>query len=205
MQNHTTPIIFDFGGVLMDWDPRYLYRKLFESEAEVEAFLKTIGFFEWNINQDRGYPFSKAVAEHSARHPEYAELIAAYHLRYPESLNGAILPTVAVLRELKEAGYPLYALSNWSNETFLLVRPEYEFFEWFDDIVVSGAVQLVKPDPAIFRLLLERIGRPAGECIFIDDGAKNIQVAQELGFRTIHFQSGEQLRQELRGMGILLE
>lgn len=190
--------VFDFGNVLIDWDPRYLYRKLFGSDLQaMENFLREVRFFEWNLEQDAGRPFKEAVAEMCDRFPQYCELIRAYDQRYEESLGGPIWPTVEILRELKDAGYPLYALSNWPAEKYHQVRHKFPFFDWFDDIVISGEVRLAKPDARIFELLLTRIGRPAGECLFIDDSPKNIAVAQSLGFQTIHFQSSEQLRQEL--------
>ena len=194
----TPAIVFDFGGVLMDWNPRYLYRKLFPGdEAGMERFLAEVGFSEWNQLQDAGRPFSVAVAELCARHPQYCELIQAYDQRYPESLSGSIPGSVEILRQLKALGYPLYGLSNWPDEKFELVRPDYEFFAWFDSILISGAVGVAKPDRRIFELLLEQVGRPAGECLLIDDSAANIAAAQNLGFQTIHFHSPEQLANEL--------
>jgi 2-haloacid dehalogenase len=201
-ENHPTAMkpvfVFDFGNVLIDWDPRYLYRKLFGGDMQaVENFLREVRFFEWNLEQDAGRPFEEAVAEMCNRFPQYCELIRAYDQHYEESLGGPIWPTVEILRELKDAGYPLYALSNWPAEKYIQVRHKFPFFDWFDDIVISGEVRLAKPDARIFELLLTRIGRPAGDCLFIDDSPKNIAVAQSLGFQTIHFQSPEQLRQEL--------
>jgi 2-haloacid dehalogenase len=197
-------IIFDFGGVLIDWDPRYLYRKLFDGDDQaVERFLKEIRFFEWNLQQDAGRSFKTAVAEACARYPAHCELIQAYDERYEESISGPIWSSVEILRELREAGYPLYALSNWPEEKWRLVRPKYGFFTWFEDLVISGEVQLAKPDPAIFQLLLERIGRPAGECIFIDDAPHNIEIADKLGFQTILFESPGQLRTALEARRIL--
>jgi len=197
-------LVFDFGGVLINWDPRFLYRKLFNGDEEaMERFLAEIHFMEWNQNQDAGRPFAEAVAEHCQRYPAYCNLIRAYDERYLESLTEPIWPTVEILRLVKQAGYPLYALSNWPQEKFVLVRPKYEFFDWFDDMVISGAVGLAKPDPKIFHLLLERMGRPASECLIIDDSEKNIAVARQLGFQTIHHQSPEKLRQELVRLGIL--
>jgi 2-haloacid dehalogenase len=196
-KNHKLAIIFDFGNVLVDWDPRYLYRKLLGSDQAIEQFLGEVDFFAWNLQHDAGRPFDESIAELCARFPHYCELINAYDERYEESISGPIWPTVEVLRALKDAGYPLYALSNWPSGKFDLVRPKYEFFSWFDDIVVSGKVCLAKPDPRIFELLLERIGRPAQECLFIDDSPRNIAVAQQLGFQTILFRSAEQLKQEL--------
>ncbi len=197
-------IVFDFGGVLMDWNPRYLYRKLLDDDMDaVEQFLERIGFTDWNNEQDRGRPFAEAVAEWCAKFPDDAALIRAYHERYEESLAGPIQPTVNILYALKRAGYPLYGLSNWPQEKFELVRPRYEFFDWFDGIVVSGAVKLLKPDPRIFAVLLERIGRPAETCLFIDDSTPNIVTAQRLGFQTIQYTSPEQLEAELQRLGLL--
>lgn len=191
-------IIFDFGGVLVDWDPRYLYRKLFNDDSQaVDNFLTEIGFFEWNQKQDAGRTFAEAVDELCSRYPQHCELIRAYDRRYEESLRGPIPATVEILRELKATGYPLYALSNWPAEKFRQVRHKFPFFEWFDDLLISGEVGLAKPDPRIFTLLLERIGRPARECIYIDDSAANVAVAQSLGFEPILFKSPLQLKEAL--------
>ena len=188
----------------MDWDPYYLYRKILGDDRQaVERFLKTVDFFKWNEQQDGGRSFSEGTAELVARFPEYRQLILAYDERYLESLNGAIQPVVDILGALKELGYPLYGLSNWPAEKFALVRPLYPFFAWFDDLVISGEVGLLKPDQAIFDLLLERMGRAAVDCLFIDDHARNITAARQLGFQTFHFQSPRQLETELRKMGIL--
>lgn len=197
-------IVFDFGGVLFDWNPHYLYRKYFNDAEAVERFLSTIGFAEWNAQQDRGRPFAQAVAELSAQFPEHADLIRAYDERWIESLGGVIQPTVDILRSLKEAGYPLYALSNWSAEKYQLVRARYEFLSWFQDIVISGAVKIAKPDPRIFELLLGKIKQPAENCLLIDDSVDNIKVARGLGFATIRLESPEQLRMELVQLGLLL-
>lgn len=208
MNNHENnrhrAIIFDFGGVLVDWNPRYLYSKFFDGNEEgLQRFLDEIGFAEWNLQQDKGRPFAEGVAELSSRFPQYAELIQAYDQRWEESISGPIQPTVEILCELKEAGYPLYGLSNWSGEKFKLVRQDYEFFDWFEDILVSGEVNLAKPDERIFNLMLGRIERPAGECLLVDDSAANIRAAAHLGFQTIHFRSPEQLREELVQKGYL--
>jgi 2-haloacid dehalogenase len=197
-------IVFDFGGVLIDWDPRYLYRKLAGGdEAVVERFFEEVGFFAWNLEQDRGRPFKTAVAELSARFPRYAEWIRAYDERWEESINGPIQPVADVLFGLKQKGYPLYGLSNWSAEKFKLVRPKYEFFSWFDDILVSGEVKIVKPDPRIFSVFLQRIRRKAAECVFIDDSETNTTAASHLGFKAIRFESPEQLSAELQHLGLL--
>jgi 2-haloacid dehalogenase len=197
-------IIFDFGGVLIDWNPRFLYRKFFDGDAtSMERFLTEIGFTEWNLQQDLGRPFAEGVAGLCGRFPAYAELIKAYDGRWEESIAGPIQPTVGILRRLKKAGHRLHGLSNWSVEKFEIVRPKYEFFDWFDMILVSGEVKLVKPDPRIYDVLLERIGRKPEECLFIDDSLNNIASADQLGFKTIHYKSPERLEEELRSLRVL--
>jgi 2-haloacid dehalogenase len=196
--------IFDFGGVLLDWNPRHLYRKLFPGdEPAMERFLAEIGFSEWNVQQDAGRPFSVAVAELCARHPHYCDLIRAYDERFLEAVNGAIAGTVEILRCLWVTGFPLFGLSNWPAEKFRLVRPSYEFFDWFQGMVISGEVGIAKPDRRIFHLLLQQVARPAGECLLIDDSPANITAAQALGLQTIHFHSPAQLAAELSSRGLL--
>ena len=197
-------IIFDYGGVLLDWNPRYLYRQLFPGDEQaMERFLAEIGFSEWNLQQDAGRPFSVAVAELCARHPHYCDLIRAYDERFLEAVGGAIPGTVEILRRLHLAGFPLYGLSNWPAEKFRLVRPRYAFFDWFQGMVISGEVGIVKPDPRIFHLLLEQVARPAGECLLVDDAPANIAAAGCLGFQTIHFHSPTQFAAELSTRGLL--
>jgi 2-haloacid dehalogenase len=203
--NDHLAIVFDFGGVIFDWDPRYLYLRFFDGDRQaVDSFLEEIQFAEWNLHQDRGRPFSAAVTEHCARFPQYCDLIRAYDAHWEDSIRGPIDGTLEILGSLAQAGYPLYALSNWSTEKFALIRPRYAFLDWFETILISGSVGIAKPDPQIFTLLFELIERPAGECLVIDDSPQNIQVAQEMGCRTIHFQSPEQLELELSKLGISL-
>ena len=190
-------VVFDLGGVLMDWNPRYLYRKLFASQKAMEDFLVEIDFFEWNQQQDAGRPYAVAVAELCKIYPQHSDLIRAYDERYLESLNGPIWETVTILRRLWQAGVPLFGLSNWPAEKFRLVRPVYEFFDWFQEIVISGEVGVAKPDPKIFEVLLDKVGRPARECLLIDDSSGNIEAAKGLGFQTIHFEHPAQLEAEL--------
>lgn len=197
-------IVFDFGGVLMDWNPYYLYRKYLGDDPQAtERFLKEVGFREWNVKHDQGLPISEGVTQLSARFPAYHELIRAYDVRYEETLSGPIQATVDILQMLKEAEYPLYGLSNWPAEKFGLVQQKYPFFSWFEDIVISGEVKMIKPDAEIFQYLLKKIGRSAGDCLFIDDSPANIAAASKLGFLTIHFQSPEKLKTELNQMGLL--
>lgn len=195
-------IVFDFGGVLMDWDPWYLYREMFPDKASMHAFLDEIEFAEWNYEQDKGRAFADAVAERTDKFPQHANKIQAYDERWLETIGGDIGGTVEILRGLKRAGYPLYGLSNWSAEKFPLIRDEYPFFALFDGIVLSGEVKLAKPDPRIFELLLQQTGFPAQECLFIDDSETNIRAARALGFQTVHYQSSEQLAKELERLGV---
>jgi 2-haloacid dehalogenase len=205
MNHPRQAIVFDFGGVLLDWDPRYLYRKLFNGNpAAMEQFLTDVDFMAWNLEQDKGRSFADGVADLSAQFPHYADLIAAYDQRWAESIGGPIQPTVEILRSLKAAGYPLYGLSNWSAETFNRFRHQHEFFNWFDAIVVSGEVCLVKPDPRIYELFLAKIDRAAEACVFIDDSAANIAQADRVGMTAIQFQSPHQLKAELQQCGVLI-
>lgn len=205
-ENHQTTIIFDFGGVLMDWDPLYLYAKFFEGDRDAaQKFLDEIGFADWNARQDSGRSFEEAVRILCAKYPEHCDLIRAYYERWEESISGPIWPTVKILESLHAAGYPLYALSNWSDEKFALVRKHYAFFDCFEDIVISGAVRIAKPDPRVFRLLLDRIGRPAETCLLIDDSETNLAVARDLGFEVIHFRSPEGLKAGLKERGVRVE
>jgi 2-haloacid dehalogenase len=196
-------VVFDLGGVLIDWNPRHLYRQLFEDEAAMERFLAEVCHTAWNEEQDRGRTFAEAIEEAAGRFPEHRVLIEAYHRRWGEMLAGPIEGTVALLAELKEAGHELHALTNWSVETFPIARERYAFLDWFGSILVSGEERLIKPDPRIFQLLLERIGRAADACVYIDDNPKNAAAAAALGFDAVHFRSPEQLRADLARLGVL--
>ena len=189
--------MFDLGGVLIDWDPRYLYRKLLDDEAAVEEFLATVCTPAWNDEQDRGRPFAEGVAELVARHPAHAAAITAFHERWAEMLGGAVDATVEVLAELRAAGVPVYALTNWSAETFGIARERFEFLEWFDGVLVSGEERMIKPDPAIFRLLLERFGLDPEPTFYVDDSELNVAAADRLGFDAVRFTTPAQLRRDL--------
>jgi len=192
-----TTIVFDLGGVLIDWNPRHLYRKLHSDERAIDEFLVEVDFAGWNAGMDRGRPMADGVRELKQQFPHRAEWIDAWMQRWRESLSGPIPGTVAILEELREAGFPLMALSNWAADTFASVRGDYPFLAHFEHIVLSGEERVIKPDPEIFRRLLKRIGRRAEECLFIDDVAANVAAAQSLGFDVIQFRTPEQLRQEL--------
>jgi 2-haloacid dehalogenase len=199
----TKAVVFDLGGVLIDWDPRYLYRKLLADEAAVEEFLATVCTPEWNAEQDRGRQFAEGVAELVERYPVHAAAITAYHERWTEMLGGDIGGTVELLAELRATGVPLYALSNWSAETFGIARERFEFLSWFDGVLVSGEERMIKPDPAIFRLLLDRFGLDPQATFYVDDSPANVAAASELGFDAVRFTGPERLRRDLEIRGLL--
>jgi len=204
MTTQIKAIIFDFGNVLLEWNPRNVYQRFFPNDPEgMERFLKEVDFADWNLQQDKGRPFAEGVAILSQQFPHHSHLIQAYHDHWVESVSGSIAGTVRILKQLKQAGYSLYGLSNWSAETFPYARKKYDFFDLLDDIVISGEVGHIKPDPEIFQIMLEKVGRPAQECLFIDDSLTNIKQAQKMGFATIHFQSPEQLETKLRELKIV--
>ena len=196
-------VIFDIGGVLLDWNPRYLYRKLIDDEAAMERFLSEVCTMEWHEDNDRGVPFEVTCARLAAEHPDEAELIWAWGQRTEEMVGGPIDGTVEILSELREQGIRLYALTNMETHTYPLRRERFEFLRWFEGTVVSSDEGIVKPDPRLFRILLERYGLQAPSTLLIDDSARNIEAARELGLATVHFRSPEALRQALEETGLL--
>jgi 2-haloacid dehalogenase len=197
-------VVFDIGGVLLNWNPRHLYRKLFPGdEAAMEDFLTNVCTVEWNERQDAGRTFAEAHAELIPKHPDKTHLIEAFGKRFDEMIDGPIEGTVDILAELKRSGVPRYALTNWSAETFPPAQARYDFLSWFDGIVVSGEEGVIKPDARIFRILLERFRIVPGEAVFVDDNPANAAAAQALGIHGIHFRSPELLRFELETLGIL--
>jgi 2-haloacid dehalogenase len=203
MRKDIKAIIFDFGNVLLEWDPRYLYRRYFDDEEAMERFLQEVNFMEWNAHQDQGRSFAEGVAELSKKFPHYADLIQAYPDHWPDSLGHYFRDTVNLMERLKAAGYRLYGLSNWSAETLPYVRQNYDFLHLLDDFVISGEVGHRKPSPEIFHILLAKIGKPAQQCLFIDDSRANIERAQQLGFVTVLFESAGQLERELQDLHLL--
>ena len=197
-------VIFDLGGVLIRWDPRNLYRKLFPGDdAAMEEFLATVCTVEWNECQDAGRTFAAAEEEAIARHPAKAELIRAFGARFDEMIPGANDEVVAILDELKRRGTKLYALTNWSAETFPSARRRFAFLSWFEGIVVSGHEGLIKPDPALFRRLFARYAIEPSQAVFIDDDPGNARAAASLGVHGIAFSSAAGLRAELQQLRLL--
>lgn len=197
-------IIFDLGGVLIDWNPRYVYRQIFDSEEKIDWFFETICTNDWNENQDAGKSLQEATEELVAQFPDYENEVRAFYGRWEEMLGGAIPDTVEVLKELKDLNkYKFYALTNWSAETFPVALQRYDFLRWFDGIVMSGEEKTRKPFPEFYQILLNRYSVNAGNAIFIDDNLRNVKAAESVGIRGVHFQSPQQLRAELTAQGIM--
>ncbi|MCP8938085.1 HAD family phosphatase [Alsobacter sp. SYSU M60028] len=201
MQRPPRVVVFDIGNVLLDWDPRHLYRRVFDDHARMEWFLSEVCTPAWNLEQDRGRPFADAVAERIALFPDMAAEIRAYDERWLETLAGAIQGSVDILLRLRAAGVPNYAITNFSAEKFVDACLHYPFLTGFDGVVVSGAEKLIKPAPEIYGVLFTRYGLDPAECVFIDDSEKNVVAAREVGMRAIHFTSPAALRDELAALG----
>ena len=196
-------VIFDIGNVLIQWDVRLLYRQLLPDEAAVDAFLAEIDFHAWNLAFDGGADWDEGVATLAARHPHHAERIAAFRDRWQETVPGAIDGSVAILEALAAAGVPLYAITNFSAPKWVETRARFRFLAAFRDVVVSGRERLLKPDPRIYRLCLDRNGLDAGACVFIDDSAANVAGARAVGLDAIRFTGPEALHAELARRGLL--
>jgi 2-haloacid dehalogenase len=196
-------VVFDLGGVLLDWNPRYLYRKLFDDEAEMERFLAEVCTMEWHHAHDLGAPPEQTIPPLIEAHPEYADMIRAWPQRSEEMLAGAIDDSVEILRELKGAGVPCYALTNMERETYPGRRERYPFLRWFDGTVVSGFEGVAKPDPLVFELLLHRFDLTPELTLFIDDSPKNVAAARRAGLRAVEFESPACLREQLEEAGLL--
>jgi 2-haloacid dehalogenase len=196
-------VIFDLGGVLLDWNPRYLYRQMFDDEDAMERFLRDVCTMEWHEANDRGVPFEVTCAQLAAEHPEHAEHIWAWGTRTEEMIGGPIDESVTILRELKDRGVPVYALTNMEATTYPQRRERFDFMRWFDGTVVSSSEGVVKPDARIFRLLLDRYGLEAEATLMIDDNPRNVDAARTLGMPTVLFESPEGLRRVLVDAGLL--
>jgi 2-haloacid dehalogenase len=199
-----TSIVFDIGNVLLRWDPRNLYRTIFADEAEMEWFLGNVCTPAWNIEQDRGRDWDEAVALLVAQHPAHAPAIRAFHERWHETVSGVFEDNVALLEELRAGGVPTYCITNFSSAKFREALIRYPFLGWFDGTIVSGDERLLKPDPAIYRLLLDRYGLRAQDCLFVDDSAANVEGARAVGMAAIRFVEGMDLKDALARTGFAL-
>jgi 2-haloacid dehalogenase len=195
-------IVFDFGGVLIDWNPRYFYKDVFRDKSEMEFFLSNICSSEWIQKQDAGYPFSEATKELQNQFPKYKNEIEMYHTNWKIMLRGEIIENTKLLKPLKTK-YRLFGLTNWSAEEFFIVFERYLFFKNFEGIVVSGQEKMVKPNRDIYELLLNRYELQAVESLFIDDNLNNVKTAKELGFFTIHVNGNQSLEEHLIKSGLL--
>ena len=208
IQNDIMPIeniIFDLGGVLIDWNPRYLYRKIFKSDQEINYFLNHVATFAWNEEQDGGRSLEEATKVLVHNHPEYEKQIRLYYSRWEEMLGGAIQESVTILKSLHlNNGHRLLALTNWSQETFPRALEIFDFLKLFEGIVVSGVENIKKPDKKIYNLICDRYELEPGKSYFIDDNFRNIEAAKEFGFQVHHFQTSAQLREDLKDEGITL-
>src|SRR3984893_7418349 len=196
-------VVFDVGGVLLDWNPRHLYRKLFADQAEMERFLAEVCSPAWHAPHDRGVSTAASCAELASLHPQFSELIGAWSRRSEEMIGGVDAGSVEVLRAVREAGLPCYALTNMEAETYPLRLKRFPFLGWFDGTVVSGRKGLAKPEPAIFTRLLDRFGLTPNTTLMIDDTNENLETASKLGIQTALFRSSRQLRAELEASGVL--
>jgi 2-haloacid dehalogenase len=196
-------VLFDLGKVLLDWDPRYFYRPFFDDERALEHFVHRVVAPEWILEMDAGKPAARAIEERARLFPQHAALIALWPRGWPTMLRGEIAASVAVLAELRLRGHRLYALTNFSTETFPVARERHSFLAWFEDIVVSGEHGLVKPDPRIFRLTIERCRLEPARTVFVDDSPANVAAGAEAGLHSLHFTAPETLRVELVALGLL--
>ena len=197
-------LVFDLGGVLIDWNPEYLYNKIIPDEQERKWFLSTICTPDWNEEQDAGRSLQEATEHLVKKFPEHEKSIRAYYGRWKEMLGGPIHETVEVFRELKDRGkLKLYALTNWSAETFPVALELYDFLHWFDGRLVSGEEKVRKPFPEIYNLLIERFGIDPKRAIYVDDNIRNVLPARDLGFLGIHFRTPALFKEELKRLGVL--
>ncbi len=196
-------IVFDLGGVLIDWNPKYVYRTIFDSEEKVDWFVTNICSLEWNEEQDGGRLIAEANKILIAKHPEYEKEIFAYYDRWEEMLNGSNPEVVDILKSLRDnPKYRIYALTNWSAETFPKALEQFEFLKWFEGIVVSGKEHLKKPDPAIYDLLVRRYQINTESAVFIDDNQRNVDASNKFGLPAIRFENAVKLKADLEKLGV---
>jgi 2-haloacid dehalogenase len=196
-------VVWDIGGVLLEWDPRHLYRTLFDDAEEMDRFLERVCTPGWHEALDLGVPYEQACAELASRHPQYEEMIWAWGRRREEMIVGPITESIELLQAIKDRGVPCYALTNMEPDTYPVRAERYEFFAWFDGSVVSSYEGVVKPQPEIFRRLLDRFDLEPAATLMIDDSDRNIETARSLGMQTVHFQSAAQLRSALERLRLL--
>ncbi len=197
-------IIFDLGGVLVDWSPDYVYKSIFNDEQQMQGFYDNICTPDWNEEQDAGRTLKEATDELVARFPEHEANIRIYYDRWEEMMKGSIQGTVEIFKKLKDSGqYKLYALTNWSHETFPIALKRFDFLHWFDGRLVSGEEKIRKPFKEIYELIISRYNIDPLKAVYIDDNARNLTVPAEMGIHTIHFKSPQQLEEQLKVINVL--
>ena len=201
-QREIEAVVFDLGGVLIDWDPRYVYRGLFADPAEMEEFLGSVCTLDWHLSHDLGADITESCEQLALRHPEHRDMIMVWAERGEEMVAGQFDDTVELLSELKASGMPCYALSNMEPDAFAVRRVRFPFMQWFDAHVISGLEGVAKPDRRIFEILLRRHGLRPQATVFIDDRARNVDAARELGLIALRFSSAAELRRDLQALGI---
>ena len=202
--NKIKNIIFDLGGVLIDWNPDYVFKEVFKDDEKMAWFYREICTMDWNENQDAGYPLAKATEERVALFPQYEDWIRMYYGRWEEMLGDAIQGTVELLKQCVDSpALKVVALTNWSAETFPVALKKFAFLHWFEGIVVSGEEMTRKPFPDIYQITLKRFDLKPEESLFIDDNKRNIEAAKALGIQSIHFSSPQQLEKELKQLKVL--
>lgn len=197
-----TILVFDVGNVLIRWDPRFLYETMFDDAERMEWFLANVCTHDWNLEMDRGAAFADQVAALCARHPEWEAEIRAFDERWAEMVPGAVEPNMTLLERLLGRGEPIYAITNFSREKWVEAQARFPLLTRFEGVVVSAHERLIKPDPAIYRTLLDRYGLEAGRCLFIDDSEKNVAGARAVGMRALHCPLGFDLEAGLRAEGV---
>ena len=204
-QANTRPaaVVFDVGNVLFQWNLRFLFAKLIADPAELEWFVTHVVTEEWHFQSDAGRPLADMVAERKRAFPDHVALIDAYVLRFTETLPAAVPGSHALVERLAARGVPLFALSNFGAEFWAMFRPEQAIFDLFSDCVISGQEKCVKPDPAIYALVEQRSGMPAGQLLFVDDGAENLEAAVVRGWHGHLFTDAEALEAELKSHGLI--
>jgi 2-haloacid dehalogenase len=197
-------IIFDLGAVLIDWNPHYVYKTIFDDEQEMHNFLANVCTSDWNEEQDAGRSLQEGTDLLVARFPEHEANIRAFYGRWIEMLGEPFHGTVEIFKQLKERNkYKIYALTNWSAETFPFAQARFDFLNWFDGVVVSGTEKMRKPAPEFFQILLDRYNVNPAEALFIDDNYRNVLASEKMGIKTIHFKSADELAEELKALGVL--
>ena len=197
-------VVFDLGGVLIDWNPRHLYRRLFADPGEMEDFLGRVCTDDWHREHDLGADIRLSCEQLASQHVQYRDMIMAWADRGEEMAAGQFDQTVSVLRTLKAAGLRCYALSNMEREVFAIRSARFPFMRWFDGQVISGFEGVAKPDRRIFEVLLTRYDLDPAAAVFVDDSTRNVEAARDLGFNAVHYTSADQLKLELRALGLQL-